>query len=58
MAEVIPGKSKDADTFISALNLMREALQFLDEGRAPADIGAHLDLAIVRLSQHMTGLTV
>lgn len=34
-----------------ALDLMKTALQLLDEGRAPPDIGAHLDLAICRLSE-------
>ena len=34
-----------------AMALMRQALQLLDAAQAPADIGAHLDLAIVRLDQ-------
>lgn len=34
-----------------ALGKMREALDLLDEAQAPADVGAHLDLAIVRLSE-------
>ena len=34
-----------------ALALMIDALRLLDEGEAPADIGAHLDLAICRLSE-------
>lgn len=33
----------------AALNLMERALQILDSCDAPADIGAHLDLAIERL---------
>ena len=37
-----------------ALELMEQALHQLDEGGAPADIGAHLDLAIVRLREHLT----
>ena len=32
-----------------ALELMRSALNVLDASRAPAEIGAHLDLAICRL---------
>ena len=32
-----------------ALSLMREALGLLDDCKAPADVGAHLDLAIQRL---------
>ena len=37
-----------------AIALMRQALQLLDATQAPADIGAHLDLAIVRLDQCMS----
>lgn len=58
MAEAILETAKDAEVLRSALNLMQEALQFLDEGGAPADIGADLDSAIVRLTQHMANLTV
>ena len=36
-----------------ALRRMREALELLDEAQAPADVGAHLDLAIVRLSEFL-----
>jgi hypothetical protein len=32
-----------------ALELMQRALRILDQQQAPADIGAHLDLAIERL---------
>ena len=32
-----------------ALLLMEQALQILDSNQCPADIGAHLDLAINRL---------
>ena len=34
----------------NALRLMRDALQLLDETECSADVGAHLDLAICRLS--------
>jgi hypothetical protein len=34
-----------------ALALMTSALQLLDQSAAPHEIGAHLDLAIVRLSE-------
>ena len=37
----------------NALRRMREALDLLDEAQAPADVGAHLDLAIVRLAQFL-----
>lgn len=33
-----------------ALDLMARALNLLDEGNAPAEIGCHLDLAICRLA--------
>lgn len=36
-----------------ALALMQRALAMLDESQAPAEIGAHLDLAIVRLQEHV-----
>ena len=32
-----------------ALALMRSALQLIDDAEGPADVGAHLDLAIARL---------
>ncbi|WP_324808324.1 hypothetical protein SH584_02615 [Sphingomonas sp. LY29] len=38
-----------------AMRLMTEALIILDENDMPADIGAHLDLAINRLRDHMRG---
>lgn len=36
-----------------ALELMTDALVALDETELPADVGAHLDLAIHRLRQHL-----
>lgn len=39
------------ETLERALTLMRESLALLDEGCAPHDIGAHLDLAICRLEE-------
>lgn len=36
-----------------ALELMTEALAALDESTLPADVGAHLDMAIVRLRQYV-----
>lgn len=38
-----------------ALALMQRALAMLDESEAPAQIGAHLDLAIIRLQEHLAG---
>jgi len=37
-----------------ALALMQRALAMLDESQAPAQIGAHLDLAIIRLQEHIS----
>jgi hypothetical protein len=39
------------ETWEQALSLMRESLSLLDEGSAPHDIGAHLDLAICKLEE-------
>lgn len=36
-----------------ALALMQRALAMLDDTKAPAEVGAHLDLAIVRLAEHI-----
>lgn len=37
----------------AALERMSEALKLLDESDAPADVGAHLDLAIERLKEEI-----
>ena len=50
----MPGQLPDPralDQMHKALALMREALDLLDGARAPAHLGAHLDLAIVRLAE-------
>ena len=39
------------DQLTRPLHLMIEALELLDDMDAPADVGAHLDLAIHRLRQ-------
>ena len=39
-----------------ALELMQRALDLLDNSDIPADVGAHLDLAIERLKQHLNGI--
>lgn len=41
------------DASRQALRLMQEALALLDIAQAPADIGAHLDLAIERLHENL-----
>jgi hypothetical protein len=41
------------DRPVRALNLMKEALRLLDDAKAAADIGAHLDLAIHRLRESL-----
>ncbi len=44
-----PALSKLAEAMV----LMQRALRLLDSAQAPADIGAHLDLAIIRLGDCM-----
>ncbi len=46
-------RNLDASKLADAMTSMQKALQLLDETDAPADIGAHLDLAIVRLGEAM-----
>lgn len=47
-----PGEENDTARLMSrALAHMRLALELLDRAKAPADIGAHLDLAVVRLEE-------
>jgi hypothetical protein len=47
-------KERDrAEQLAEALHLMKEALALLDLAGAPSDVGAHLDLAIDRLSETM-----
>ena len=46
-----PPVSGPIEQMASALALMNQALGLLDDARAPAHVGAHLDLAIVRLSE-------
>lgn len=43
----------ESDHGARALELMTEALATLDESALPANIGAHLDMAIGRLRQHI-----
>jgi hypothetical protein len=53
MGNRMPGQSPDPgsiERMTRALALMTEALKLLDEAGAPAQLGAHLDLAIVRLA--------
>ena len=46
-----PPDSGPIEQMASALALMKQALDLLDEAHAPAHVGAHLDLAIARLSE-------
>ena len=39
------------DPLSRALQLLQSALELLDQADAPADIGAHLDLTIVRVRE-------
>jgi hypothetical protein len=43
--------------WVTALERMSEALKTLDESDGPADVGAHLDLAIERLKTEIATAT-
>jgi hypothetical protein len=43
----------DTDRLCQALSLMQDALQLIDEAKAPAQLGAHLDLAICRIQDEV-----
>lgn len=49
MGQAVPSQPDEA--FEKALSYMEVALELLDEADAPADIGAHLDLALSRLRE-------
>ncbi len=51
MANPQPQQANSLDLMADALAMMRDALRTLDDAQAPADVGAHLDRAIVRLEQ-------
>lgn len=38
-------------TLMQARDLLRSALELIDQGRAPGEIGAYVDLAICRLDE-------
>jgi hypothetical protein len=45
--------SSDSDTPVGALELLEQALALIDQSDAPAHIGAHLDLALCQLREHL-----
>ena len=49
--------SDEQQQLLSALGHMETALKLLDEVDAPADIGAHLDLALCRLRERLEKLS-
>ena len=51
MSEAQLKKANLEDALARASDLVSEALAFLDEANAPADIGAHLDLALHRMGR-------
>ena len=53
LAEFSPDEPQSNGSLSEALERMEEALQILDNLAAPADIGAHLDLALHRLRQEI-----
>ena len=46
-------RAKRVQPWIAALGLMTKALKLLDDGGAPADVGAHLDMAMQRLNEEI-----
>jgi hypothetical protein len=51
---VLDSSGRDAQSMMRrSLELMRSALQILDEAKAPANVGACLDLAICRLEAEL-----
>lgn len=48
---MISAPSPDEESLPQALHHMKFALEILDRCEAPADIGAHLDLAICRAQE-------
>lgn len=53
MAETIPRGAATPEQMVRAKALMEDALRLLDEAGAAADIGAHLDTAIHRLTEEI-----
>jgi hypothetical protein len=41
------------DPLLRAMELLGRALEILDEARAPADIGAHINVAMSRLEEEL-----
>lgn len=53
MGQALP--SLPGEAFEKALSYMEVALELLDGASAPGDIGAHLDLAVCRLREVLSG---
>lgn len=51
MPEAMPNDAEAIEPLMLARQFMQRALAYLDDYQAPADIGAHLDQALVRLDQ-------
>jgi hypothetical protein len=49
MGQAVPSQPREA--LAKALSYIEMALELLDEAGSPADIGAHLDLALCRLRE-------
>lgn len=54
MPEARASLAASAEPMSQALRLLQQALEDLDASGAPADIGAHVDHAIVRLEAVLT----
>ena len=46
-----------SNNLISALQLLKDALQIMDHCDAPGHIGAHVDLALCQLREHLEATT-
>ena len=53
----VPIQPVQSREVVEALNLMGQALSLLDDNQVPGEIGAHLDLAICLLRDHL-GMTL
>jgi hypothetical protein len=59
LGDALLEKSADLDESLTkALEMMRAALELLDRANGPADVGAHLDLAVCRLEERLAAYQI
>lgn len=56
MAEALSNESGVGEPLRIAREALQQTLAYLDASDAPADIGAHVDLALHRLDQYLSSL--